>query len=55
MPEGTMPLTGAITLEIFRLAVDPIAKQLIPVTGLPKINAGRLCCMNPEQAAVTPR
>ena len=32
--EGTEPLLGAVTLEEFRLGVDPIAQRLIPVSGL---------------------
>ena len=32
--EGTQPLLGAVTLEEFGLAVDPVAKRLIPVPGL---------------------
>ena len=32
--EGTDPILGAVTLEEFRLGVDPIAQRLIPVSGL---------------------
>ena len=32
--EGTQPLLGAVTLEEFGLAVDPVAKRLVPVPGL---------------------
>ena len=32
--ERSGPLLGAVTLEIFRLGVDPVAKRLIPVDGL---------------------
>ncbi len=32
--EGVQPLLGAVTLEIFRLAVDPVDMRLIPVDGL---------------------
>lgn len=32
--EGVQPLLGAVTLEIFRLAIDPVDMQLIPVDGL---------------------
>ena len=32
--EGTQPLLGAVTLEIFRLAVDPVERRLTPVPGL---------------------
>ena len=31
--QDSEPLLGAIALESFRVAVDPIAQQLIPVTG----------------------
>ncbi|MFI5267179.1 MAG: hypothetical protein ACHQ7M_07365 [Chloroflexota bacterium] len=31
---GTMPLLGAITLETFLLAPDPVHKRLLPVPGL---------------------
>lgn len=31
--EGTEPLLGAVTLEEFGLAVDPLNKRLIPVRG----------------------
>ena len=29
--EGTTPLLGAVTLEIFSLGIDPVNNQLIPV------------------------
>ena len=32
--ERSTPLLGAVTLEIFRLGVDPVGKRLIPVDGL---------------------
>ena len=32
--EGAQPLLGAVTLEIFRLAVDPVNQSLSPVPGL---------------------
>ena len=32
--EGTPALLGAVTLEIFRLGVDPVRQELIPVRGL---------------------
>lgn len=32
--EGAAPLLGAVTLEIFRLAPDPVGHRLIPVPGL---------------------
>ena len=35
-PEGASPLLGATTLELFNLAVDPVAKRLLPVPGLLK-------------------
>lgn len=31
--EGTQPLIGAVTLEEFGLAVDPMAQKLTPVPG----------------------
>ena len=34
--EGSAPLLGAVTLEIFLLAVDPVRHRLIPVRGLLK-------------------
>jgi clan AA aspartic protease len=36
IPQRTMPLLGATTLETFGLGVDPKGKQLIPVPGLMK-------------------
>ena len=36
LPEGTMPLLGATTLETFGLGVDPKGKQLVPVPDLMK-------------------
>ena len=35
-PEGSSPLLGATTLELFGLGVDPVARRLILVTGLMK-------------------
>ena len=32
--EGTSPVLGAVTLEEFRLGVDPVSQRLIPVEGL---------------------
>ena len=32
--EDTQPLIGAVTLEIFRLGIDPVRMRLIPVEGL---------------------
>jgi predicted aspartyl protease len=32
--EGVDPILGAVTLEEFLLAVDPVKQKLIPVTGL---------------------
>ncbi len=32
--EGTDPILGAITLEEMGLAVDPVARRLVPVTKL---------------------
>lgn len=34
--EGSAPLLGAVTLETFLLAVDPVHQRLIPVRGLAK-------------------
>ncbi|MBI4313122.1 MAG: hypothetical protein HY681_15305 [Chloroflexi bacterium] len=31
---GDPPLTGAVTLEIFLLAVDPVERRLVSVEGL---------------------
>ncbi len=32
--EDSQPRLGAVTLEIFRLGVDPVSQRLIPVPGL---------------------
>ena len=32
--EGSEPLLGSVTLEIFLLAVDPVRQRLVPVLGL---------------------
>ncbi len=32
--DDVQPLLGAVTLEIFRLAIDPVDMRLIPVDGL---------------------
>ena len=32
--EDTSPVLGAVTLEEFRLGVDPVSQWLIPVEGL---------------------
>ena len=32
--EGATPLPGAVTLEEFGLAVDPVRRRLVPVPGL---------------------
>ena len=32
--DDMQPLLGAVTLEIFRLAIDPVEMRLIPVDGL---------------------
>ena len=32
--ENSTPLLGAVTLEIFRLGIDPVRQSLIPVDGL---------------------
>ena len=36
LPEGTGPLLGATTLELFNLAADPLGSRLTPVPGLLK-------------------
>ena len=35
-PEGATLLLGSVTLEIFRLAVDPVHRRLVPVPALLK-------------------
>ena len=35
-PEGTEPLLGATTLQLFNLGVDPVQERLIAVRGLLK-------------------
>ena len=37
--EGVQPLLGAVTLEIFRLAINPVDMRLIPVDGLMMVAA----------------
>ncbi len=37
--EGAEPLLGAVTLEVFRLAVDPVRQRLVSVPGLLKTEA----------------
>ena len=32
--EGALPLFGAVTLEIFRLGIDPVRMRLVPADGL---------------------
>ena len=32
--EDSQPLLGAVTLEIFRLGIDPVEMRLVPVDGL---------------------
>ncbi len=32
--DGSAPLLGAVTLEIFLLTVDPVRQQLVPARGL---------------------
>lgn len=32
--EGSIPLLGAVVLETFRLAVDPVHRKLVPVPAL---------------------
>lgn len=41
--EETEPLLGAVTLEIFRLGVDPVGRRLVPVPGLLKAVGRREC------------
>lgn len=36
--DDVQPLLGAVTLEIFRLAIDPVEMRLIPVDGLMMAN-----------------
>lgn len=36
---GSDPLLGAVTLEEFRLGVDPVSQRLVPVPGLLKRSA----------------
>ena len=38
--EGSEPLLGAGTLKIFRLSVDPVRQELVPVPGLLKALRG---------------
>jgi len=38
-PRDSAPLIGATTLEVFNLGMDPVRKQLIPVTGLLKMSS----------------
>lgn len=35
-PDNTTPLVGAVTLEILRLGIDPVAEKLVPVTAFRK-------------------
>ena len=35
-PDNTTPLVGAVTLEIMRLGIDPVAEKLVPVTAFRK-------------------
>ena len=35
-PDNTTPLVGAVTLEIMRLGIDPVAETLVPVTAFRK-------------------
>ena len=37
--EGIQPILGAVTLEIFRLGIDPVKMRLVPVEGLLLANA----------------
>ena len=38
--EGTQPLLGAVALEQFALAVDPVNKRLVPIPELPLLEIG---------------
>ena len=38
--EGAQALLGAVTLEILRLAVDPVGRRLMPVPGLLSVHRG---------------
>ena len=38
-PEGSPPLLGATTLELFKMGVDPVGQRLVPVPGLLKATA----------------
>jgi len=35
-PDNAPPLVGAVTLEIMRLGIDPVAEKLVPVTAFRK-------------------
>ena len=35
-PDNATPLVGAVTLEIMRLGIDPVAEKLVPVTAFRK-------------------
>ena len=35
-PDNATPLVGAVTLEILRLGIDPVAERLVPVTAFRK-------------------
>ena len=35
-PDNATPLIGAVTLEIMRLGIDPVAEKLVPVTAFRK-------------------
>ena len=49
--EGSEPLLGAVTLEIFLLAVDPVRGRLVPVRGLLMVytNKDRLADLNASE------
>lgn len=42
--DDVQPLLGAVTLEIFRLAIDPVEMRLIPVDGLMMAAADTSAC-----------
>ena len=35
-PDNATPLVGAVTLEILRLGIDPVAEKLVPVMAFRK-------------------
>lgn len=49
--EGSEPLLGAVTLEIFLLGVDPVRQELVPVRGLSMALGPRI--VTPQTALCT--